>query len=827
MPGPSVIQNSTNSLNNSTASGLHMHDNDMISPVLMAKFLHDELKAGETKHCDTCQCAKDLTVLADVSHSYSVSTQTPFTLTNSNGNLNDTTTQLCLRCYSNLNSPSRTNSPYNKNLLKSSDSVISETKSSVSDLNEMDKLFTPVKKDDLMVNPILGHHRIYDRPYGHKSSGLTLSTAAKLSYNTLLDNMKSTNSYQRRFVDGGGTALDLLEEKVKNTAPVKLKKPLEDINGNDDILDEQKPLLGPSLNENIPVEPAEDTLNAKTKLRTESSCELRRGVIRDHIKSPTASTKSALEASKTSIEGMVKSAMTGSLSSVWSRSSSCEGAKMFENFNRNLIKTIKAENPKNRGPRLCAMRIQQNGQSNILLDNMESIEAITPIIYRRRERLLDEELDDGKDIITSKVALANAKLQLQQQDQIQNAVETGKEALEIENTTSALATSSVIADGESEANVTSGGTDSERPPDQKEIVLPAKDEKTDKLVVETTKPEMTTAAPPPVTCDNSCKNSAGTQYSSMADNIDFQETVILRRQQLSRVAEWVQNNSKQMEREQQKMEKLNHCESSPTDQQSSSFSTLDQIDSVSVEKMSTDSGYKTTPQFQQIANSSQDETIKTSDESLSPKSELINEISTQFSIDAANTASNVNLPESPQAVLDSSPNTHIYSTPQTYYRRTSRSGLPVAYTASEPQDSSSQCSQIIATEQPTCDIVNYKYYPSDSDKNRSSQANTHASRTETVDIAQMEYNVKQFLLKQNEWSMRTATTSLSTAASTQSRTSTRPIKLFSSTSAAGFGPGKCERIINSGPNITHSSLGMMSTSNGACGGIPQRTETNL
>lgn len=211
----------------------------------------------------------------------------------------------------------------------------------MSDLNEMDKLFTPVKKDDLMVNPILGHHRIYDRPYGHKSSGLTLSTAAKLSYNTLLDNMKSTNSYQRRFVDGGGTALDLLEEKVKNTAPVKLKKPLEDINGNDDILDEQKPLLGPSLNENIPVEPAEDTLNAKTKLRTESSCELRRGVIRDHIKSPTASTKSALEASKTSIEGMVKSAMTGSLSSVWSRSSSCEGAKMFENFNRNLIKTIK------------------------------------------------------------------------------------------------------------------------------------------------------------------------------------------------------------------------------------------------------------------------------------------------------------------------------------------------------------------------------------------------------------------------------------------------------------------------------------------------------
>lgn len=138
---------------------------DMISPTIMAKFLEDELKANEVKHCDTCQCSKqDLQVLADLTRSYTVATQTPHQLHLQGSGLNEPNlTQLCLRCHSNLNSPSRTNSPYLMKLVKSSDSVISETKSSVSDLNDMDKLFTPAKKDDLMVNPILGHHRLCER----------------------------------------------------------------------------------------------------------------------------------------------------------------------------------------------------------------------------------------------------------------------------------------------------------------------------------------------------------------------------------------------------------------------------------------------------------------------------------------------------------------------------------------------------------------------------------------------------------------------------------------------------------------------------------------
>lgn len=50
------------------------------------------------------------------------------------------------------------------------------------------------------------------------------------------------------------------------------------------------------------------------------------------------------------------------------------------------------------GPRLCALRIP-NGGGNVLIDNIES--DSTPVIYTRRSRFLDEELDETKDIITT------------------------------------------------------------------------------------------------------------------------------------------------------------------------------------------------------------------------------------------------------------------------------------------------------------------------------------------------------------------------------------------------------------------------------------------
>ena len=116
---------------------------------MVAKFLEDELKTGDVKHCDTCKCqTNEFSEFVDIQKTYSIGTQTMV-----QGDING----LCLRCNNNLNSPSRTNSPYIINLVKSSDSLISDVKSSLSS-NEQ-KLFASTKKEDLIRNPILSHHR--------------------------------------------------------------------------------------------------------------------------------------------------------------------------------------------------------------------------------------------------------------------------------------------------------------------------------------------------------------------------------------------------------------------------------------------------------------------------------------------------------------------------------------------------------------------------------------------------------------------------------------------------------------------------------------------
>lgn len=325
----------------------------MISPTVMAKFLEDELKANDVKHCDTCQCSKqDLTVLADVSRSYTVATQTPHSLAaNATLPAGEPLTQLCLRCHSNLNSPSRTNSPYLMKLVKSSDSVISETKSSVSDLNDMDKLFTPPKKDDLMVNPILGHHRLCERTavpgagdYAGSGGKLTASTmmyptthlGAYAAEKYLLETSnlgQLRTGYQRRFLDGGGTALQLLNKfegaagsgttptSATATATATVELELED--------EVSKPLLAGISQANL-LETVDQAVPATAAAsKPEDICE------------PTP-------AKPTPIAGgggggsQLKSTNSGSVQSLWSnKTSSCEGAKMFETFNRNLIKTIK------------------------------------------------------------------------------------------------------------------------------------------------------------------------------------------------------------------------------------------------------------------------------------------------------------------------------------------------------------------------------------------------------------------------------------------------------------------------------------------------------
>lgn len=68
------------------------------------------------------------------------------------------------------------------------------------------------------------------------------------------------------------------------------------------------------------------------------------------------------------------------------------------NHNVKIFLFFQAEKPNLSGPRLCALRIP-NGSTNILLDNIES--ESTPVVYTRRSRFLDEELDETKDVITT------------------------------------------------------------------------------------------------------------------------------------------------------------------------------------------------------------------------------------------------------------------------------------------------------------------------------------------------------------------------------------------------------------------------------------------
>lgn len=622
------------------------------------------------------------------------------------------------------------------------------------------------------------------------------------------------------------------------------------------------------------------------------------------------------------------------------------------------------------------------------------MEAVTPIIYKRRERLLDEELDDTKDIITSnatnistteivathqkddpgvgyKTDGGNKKLadaigkhadplknntstqgQCKENDLqcgiIENEMDPnscvvtsnspyetdgrlsgegeGREIFAAGNETGATATLIDLTEVPTTSNdlTATPGDHPDRAPDEK--VMEKRNSPTSKsnvtpkicaldmalaqTVLEAAATGATQMRIDPVRTVSSAQqmhkpkhtshyhslqnessskashnSKSCTQSSSISDAIDFQESIILRRQQLNRVAEWVQNNTQQLEQQQQQQQQqriqqqqqalnsVNNCDSSGGTDRQSSFSTLDPLDSVSMEKLSMDSGYKTTPQphtngFHQPS----DDANKSTEDSLSPKTD------TNSSLNNNNYKNTALINRYQSGSFSQELSTQVYPT-NTYFRRTTRSGLPVAYTTPDPNaftaetflnnynnnNNNSTCSTTpTLPDQPTCDILNYKYYPSDTDKTHAISAELHTT-TKHVDIAQMEYNVKQFLLKQNEWSMRASTirggraginTSASNLSSANSqvtlssqRTQTtaktlRHLKLFS---GIGVGPGVGARVQS--PLVKDAVAGSMSSheerelkvkaasSNGfegakmttavSANALPQRTETNL
>ncbi|XP_037907047.1 dual specificity protein kinase splB-like isoform X2 [Hermetia illucens] len=846
----------------------------MISPSAMAKYLQDELKASEVKHCDTCNCSpKDLTVLIDEPRTYSVGTQT--LVQSESGN------SLCLRCNSNLNSPSRTNSPYIMKIVKSSDSVISETKSSVSDLLDNEKLFTPAKKDDLMVNPILGHHRLCDRTVSKQQQQQICDTAKYIVETRKLENeiadLRKFNNKSPN-LSLGAELCNSFSRTLQNEVEVK---PLENgallrQNGSATLLcdnSEDNDKEASNRNANLQ-QPVSGTCTSQKSDKSDITADKKsENKLQQETNSVHGSNDKNLDNAKNTI--------MGSTNSLWSKTSSSEGAKIFENFNRNLIKTIKAENPLHRGPRLCALRIQ-NGSNNILLDNIDS--EVTPVVYTRPPRFLDEELDDTKDIITSKISMLmskqsvnspttssqinsstgiklstpNANLLLLNAESGNNTTESDNHVestiivdLSDKNTKNINQNTDKYCDAVNGAqNADSLALNSDNPENQqsfqqeqgKQGVIQGKllaiegalgsvsqgvnnevdnDRKNSVAIFDNTRN-------PPIhasscleqqqnwnrfimdlqnnpqskqhydifmlagenSLNSSFKNTtskSGTQSSSISScglDIDVQESALLRRQQLTRVAEWVQNNSQQQHRNHKVTTASQFCNS--------------------VQLLGGNHNHcSTIPQASQPRNN-----IKSTEKF--SVSDSTNRIATNP----------IHMNGIQNTLNNNFYHCHSYLHQQQLQQLTS-----YAKDNKIPVENRHTCGDIIAqthyfsVNQDTGLKCNNTSTPNSIDRttlvlaksempSRSNQANSHEHLS--TDLAQMEYNVKQFLLKQNEWSIRNVSKSEHSTKTANTTTNSEKI------ASVDNSPGSC--------NSNSSNEQLETTKNHP---LPLRTETNL
>uniref|UniRef100_A0A182WI90 Uncharacterized protein n=1 Tax=Anopheles minimus TaxID=112268 RepID=A0A182WI90_9DIPT len=935
--GGSATASSTDNLLGDSRSMAPPNGQNVVSPSVMAKFLEDELKSSDAllgtpiKHCDTCVCThgngtgetrlheSGSLLLADLLGSdqkyYSVATQTLIK--------GETNNSLCLRCNSNLNSPSHNNSPYMMKLIKSSDSVISETKSSVSDyLTTPDKvsptgggcangvgpgatngthtlpncdigsggdgdsseplsLLVSTKKDDLMVNPILGHHRIA----ADRTASLTTNTADQ--HHTHQQQQQQQHQQHSKLV----AKLPASQQPAKKLG----------LSGDSSFKPSKPPVCGgggggvgagqmtPQLNRTDPTATAQ-----QPKFSHDSPSY----IIKDtdqmsgsHATPISSTGNGALgQTGKygTSANGSVGSGLyhtVGSTNSLWSRTSSKDpekdGAKMFEIFNRNLIKTIKAENPKMSGPRICALRIQ-NGSSNILLDNLvdDSLEGLdskppTPVMYTRRAKFLDEELllDDDPSIgLNGAIKTTNLPTATSSADSIpltgfnktmvtpNKAAMTGAVATGVTGTTGdagADGHGNLISGTKNRVDEGGGGgggvdEDGVGPNGSKQVCnmstttsphssdrLCTIGEEVSNLLINTKLGSTAMAKPRldinvnkldgiDVTSKKSC-----TQSSSISSEIDIQESAILRRQQLSRVAEWVQNNSKLGN-----AEPLSNTESdneptaglaitdslnnnaTPTGAANASIRTSVLAGSkgggIGETKQSTASDMKVGRHLHSYGSSVGSNLLNNNGIGTAGygSSSFAQHIGTTASKPGGGMKHGYNNNLSSTLTSTAGPSVLDYNSNST---TVSGAGLGAIRKGSTMLRDSALTECLIDEE----NRLSVEPDPADQDDDSSS-----------VDLAQMEYNVKQFLLKQNEWStVHTRRQSLisSSASSVKGRTEeSRPVR----DTCKGLFPGMAVAQQTAPYHQHHSGPGTSAAGN-AYGNShkypinPHRTETNL
>lgn len=297
------------------------------------------------------------------------------------------------------------------------------------------------------------------------------------------------------------------------------------------------------------------------------------------------------------------------------------------------------------------MRIQ-NGSNNILLDNIES--ETSPIVYTRRSRFLDDELDETKDVITSSlcdiptaISSTNVSMVMShgQPTLLDQTIQTNKS--DIENS---VASSNIPKKNDLFISNTNENDIIDH------IGTVRNHHHVDKIENESI----------------SIKNISKT--STQSTELDMHESVFLRRQQLTRVAEWVQNNQ------------LENIE--PISSQSS-------MDSASI-----DSGYKT-----KVNNNCTDtKTVAVDTESL-------------HNTDNGNSASDNSLSDDIKQI-------------ESNFAQINNNLIHLERVIPNGIDSRNIVSTIsVTTTQPS-----------------------QNAKPSTNDFAQMEYNVKQFLLRENEWS---------------------------------------------------------------------------
>jgi hypothetical protein len=265
-----------------------------------------------------------------------------------------------------------------------------------------------------------------------------------------------------------------------------------------------------------------------------------------------------------------------------------------------------------------------------------------------------------------------------------------------------------------------------------------------------------------------------TQSSSISSEIDLQETVMLRRQQLNRVAEWVQNSSK--------------------------------INVTSSTTASPNAGTKTEPT-----------------ETIPIKICVNNDTTTQNIVDNNNInslGSNlINTHVTNQACINSkanmlSNNDISQDIAQNSFNNDNLSKLNNNLQQHDDNDELKR--NLINSPKMVVHVNNTitEYENEDDDANNNSNDNINNisnnqdlnDNDDKIDLAQMEYNVKQFLLKQNEWSIHN-----------------RPIvsksPKVSTSSLTSLSESELQYNASSNSNINNSEHCVVKQ--------PQRTETNL